>query len=150
MPKPRARKRQSGTGGLPGIGIAQQWQNRVVIRGGRNLDAAPLSRGTVSWQHPRQQLSLAVNYKRLVFMGVSTALANQFRYLGLEQEKLVEPCQLRKHLQVGEIAIGEIFMRFFRGLLVRALLLPKLLVARIAGDHVSWIRLKQVLQSERP
>jgi len=118
---------QSGTGGLPGIGIAQQWQNRVVIRGARNLDAAPLSRRALvkPASTPRQQLSLAL----ITNVWSSWCIhghCDQLRYLGLLQENSSNHASLRKHLQVGEIAIGEIFS-IFPGALVRALLLPKFL-----------------------
>ncbi len=71
---------------------------------------------------------------------------DQRRNVFLFQKKFVKPCDLRKHLKVGEILRLEISFRPLRMIPMLAKPLPQLAVPRITSDQILRIRLKQVLQ----
>ena len=90
------------------------------------------------------------NHQLLVVAAEVLALLNQGGDLGLVQKVLVEPGELRQHLQVGIVAGDEVRLRPLRAIAGRAIAFPQLAIARIAPNHVHRVRLEQILQREAP
>ena len=97
-------------------------------------------------QNPAEQFALPRDHKALVFERIVPAFADQFGNVFLRQKILVEPSNLREHLQVGEILRLKILLRPLGRISRPAKLLPQLAVPRIAPDYIHRIRLKQILQ----
>ena len=119
----------------------------MVIRGGRNLDLARGREPPIHRQHLAHDLALLLAHAALVGQREVAPAPHPFahlRVLGLEL--LVEPGELRPHLQVAKILRAEQIPR------PRALLpLPRavqLAVARVAVDHALRIGVEGVLQQE--
>ncbi len=77
-------------------------------------------------------------------------LRHQRRHVLLFQKKLVEPRNLRQHLQIGKILRLKIPLRPLRMVPMLPKPFPQLAVPRIPPNHVQRIRLKQILQREPP
>ena len=96
------------------------------------------------------QLLLPGNHKLLVVQRVLTTLLDQGCNVLLFQKKLVEPRNLRQHLQIREILRREQPLCALRRSPVLPKPLPQLPVPWIPPNHVRWIRLKQILQRKPP
>ena len=83
----------------------------MVERRSRYLDSSLLRRLRVSRQHRRQNLALLGDDKLLVVRRVVALLPHQSFDVFILKKELVEPRQLRKHLQVSEILRGEALLR---------------------------------------
>src|ERR1041385_2836675 len=94
------------------------------------------------------QLLLTRDYQSLIFLGVAPTFSNKFRDIGILEEKLIEPCDLRQHLQIGVVLQLEDLPRTLRGSALVAKMIPEFAVPGITSNHVFWIGLKQVLQRE--
>ena len=101
-------------------------------------------------QNPAEQLALPRHHQPLVFERIVPAFADQFRNVFLRQKILVEPPNLREHLQVGEVLSLKIFLRALRRFPRPVKFLPQFAVPRIAPDYIHRIRLKQILQRKPP
>ena len=98
---------------------------------------------------PSTSLSRSIT-KRWSSRRIVPFLADQFRNVPVFEEKLVEPRDLGKHLEVREILGLKIFLGPFRRVARAAKTFPQLPVTRIASNQVRRICLKQVLQCESP
>ena len=78
----------------------------VIGRGGKFYRASPRRFG-ISRQNLRQDGVLPFDHQLLIVATEVFALLYQGGNVGLGQEELVEPSQLRQHLQIGVIASGE-------------------------------------------
>ena len=67
---------------------------------------------------------------------------------GSVEKELIEPGELREHLQVGVVARGEVRVGALGAIAGAAITLPQLAITRIAADHVDRVRLKKILQRE--
>src|SRR5207249_5829837 len=76
------------------------------------------------------------------------AFLDQGGDFGILKREFVEPRNLRKHLQVGEVLRLEIFLGSFGCIATATKTLPELAVTRIAAYHVNRIGLEKILQSE--
>src|ERR1700680_4912263 len=95
-----------------------------------------------------RQAPLPGQHEALVFKGVTTTLMNESRDIGIVQEKFIEPDDLRKHLQVGNVLRREIFLGGFRRAAHAAKVVPQLLVSRISSNQILQIGLEKILQPE--
>src|ERR1019366_2853361 len=98
----------------------------------------------------RQDLSLFRQHRQLIVAAEIFALPDQPRNFWIAQKILVEPCQLRQHLQVGVIPGHEVRFRPFRPDARRPIALQQLPISRVSSDHVDRVGLEQVLQREAP
>ena len=141
-------QRQARSGNRAHVGIADQRQNRVIERGGRNLDSSVLRGFGVRGQDFGQQFALMGHHEALVVQRVAAAFLNEPGDVGIVQEVFVEPGDLREHLQVGKVLRREIFFRAFRCAAGVAKVVPQFLVARIASNQIYRIGLEEILQCE--
>ena len=119
----------------------------MVVRGGGDLDLARGRQPAVHRQHLAHDLALLLAHAALVGQREIAPAPHPFAHLGvLGLVLLVEPGELRPHLQVAKIPRAEQVPR------ARALLpLPRtvqLAVARVAVDHALRIGVEGMLQQE--
>src|SRR5947209_14465941 len=150
MGKALVRKRQSRTGCPSRVCVTNQRKNGMVERRRRYLDRSLLRRLRIRRQHRRQNLSLLGDDELLVVWRIVALLRHQSLDFLLLQKKLVKPCQLREHLQVGEVLRGEALLRRLRLELERTEMLVQLFVSWIPPHNVRGVRLKKILQREAP
>ncbi len=113
---------------------------------GRDFDQTLACRLRMGRKNQPQQLPLARNDLPLIVERIIPPFADQFRNVLLFLKVLVEPPDLRQHLQVGEILRQKILVRFLRHASRAAKLLEQLAIARISPDHINGMSLKQILQ----
>ncbi len=94
------------------------------------------------------RFALPGDYETLIVKRVAAAFLNEGGDFGIVQKVFIEPGDLRKHLQVGEVLRREIFFRGLRCAARAAKLLPQLPVARIPSNQILRIGLEEVLQCE--
>src|SRR5579872_5496547 len=128
------------------VRVANQRKDGMVKGRSGYFDSSLLRRRGVRGQHFTQQRTLASDHEGLLLQGKSVTFFDQRRDLWIIQEKLIKPCDLRKHLQVSEVLRLKVFVRPFRRITKAAKSLPKGLVSRIAADHVHRVGLKEILQ----
>ena len=133
---------QSGRRHGAGIGIAQQGKNGVIEGRGRDFHRSLLRGVGIRRQNLAQQFSLAYDHKLLIFQRVIAAFLHQRGHVLVFQEKLVEPGDLREHLQIGQVPRLEIFLRPLWRIAILAKSLAQFLIAGIASDQVRRIGLK--------
>src|SRR5213592_4060796 len=97
------RQGQAWRGNRASVGIADQGQNRVLKRGGGNLDPALLRGIGVCGENFADQVTLALDHELLVLERIAAGLTNKFGNFRLLQEELIEPCDLREHLQISKV-----------------------------------------------
>ena len=115
MAKTILRQGQARGGNRAHVGIADQRQNRVIERGGRNLDSSVLRRFGVRGQDFGQQFALPRDHEALIVQRVIRALFESARDIGIVQKEFVEPGDLRKHLQIGKVLRLKKLLGCFRG-----------------------------------
>ena len=98
---------------------------------------------------PSSSRSRAIT-KLLIFERVVALFLDQRRNVFVFQKEFVEPCDLRQHLQVGEVLRIKIFFRFLGRIAMLAEPLEQLPVARIPPNHIRVVGLKKILQGEVP
>ncbi len=86
--------------------------------------------------------------KALVFERIVASFCNQRSDIFFFQKKLVEPGELRQHLEVGEILRLKVFLCPLRGRSLITKAVEQFLITRIAADEVGGIGLKQILQGK--
>jgi hypothetical protein len=88
--------------------VREQRQDRVVVRRRGELDLAALGRRAVGGHDRAQERQLAGAQPRLVGLVVPAALGGQRAHVGIVRQPVeVEPGELRQHLQVEEVLLGE-------------------------------------------
>src|ERR1051326_149408 len=92
------------------------------------------------------EFALLLDDEGLVFQRVTMLFFDQCGDVRIGEEELVEPGDLREHLQVGEILGQKIFFSTLRRITGTAKTLPQFAIAGIAADHVGGIGLEQILQ----
>ena len=107
MPKPVLRQGQARRRNRSGIGVADQRKNGMIERRGRNLDRSFLRGVGIRRQNLAQQFPLARDHKTLIVERVVALFLDQRGNVFIFQKEFVEPCDLRQHLQVGEVAALE-------------------------------------------
>src|SRR5581483_1111009 len=137
---------QPRSGNSPLIRIADQRQDRMIERRSRDLDPLFAGRRSMGRKNLGQQFTLPRDHEFLILKRVPMPLFDQSCDVRFIQEKYVEPCNLRKNLQVREILRLKIALRSFRRVARSAKTLPQLAVARVPPNHVDRIRLEQILQ----
>ena len=85
------------------VGIADQRQDGVIKRGGRDFDSSVLCCVGMSGQNLGQQFPLPLNHEALVVKRVIASFSNQSCNVRIVQKEFIEPGDLRKHLQVGKV-----------------------------------------------
>ncbi len=148
MAKPVLRQGQTRRRNRARVGVADQRKNRMIKRRRRNFDRSLLGGARVGRQNFGQQFPLARDYKTLIFKRIIAFFPDQRRNVRVFQKEFVEPCDLRQHLQVGEIPRLKIFLRFLGRLPMLPEALPQLPVARIPTDQVRRVGLKKILQGK--
>ena len=114
MAKSVLRQRQPGRRDCPGIRIAHQRQNRMIERCCRNFDGTRLRRVGMRRQHPASNSRSRAITKLLIVQRVVVSFLDQRRDIWIFQKEFVKPCDLRKHLQIGEVLRLEISFRPLR------------------------------------
>ena len=120
----------------------------MIERRGGNLDASALGRFGVDRQNLRQHFALPGHYETLIVERVAPTLFDEAGDVGILEEVFIEPGDLRKHLQVGEVLRREVFFRGFRRAARAAKMLPQFPVSRITSNQILRIGLEEILQSE--
>ena len=141
------RQRQARSGNGAYIGVTDQGQNRVIKRRCGNLDSS-VPRGLgMGGQDLSQQLARA----RLQVADLPGSSPGLFRIssgdIGIFKEEFIEPCDLRQHLQIGEVLQLE-ELRELGGIAPVAKMIPEFAVPGIAPNHVVWIGLKKILEGK--
>jgi hypothetical protein len=122
----------------------------MIERRRRNLDRPFLRRVGIGRQTLPSSSRSRCNHKTLIFERVVALFLDQRGNIFIFQKEFVEPCDLRQHLQIGEVARLKIFFRFLGRYPCSPETLEKLPVARIAPNQVRRIRLKKILQGKLP
>src|SRR5258705_13983104 len=86
--------------------------------------------------------------KALIVQRVVPAFLDQRGDFRVLKKEFVKPGNLRKHLQIGKVLRLEIFLGWLRTIAAATKTLPELPVARVAANHMNWIGLEKILQSE--
>ena len=141
-------QREAGDGVAAGVGVTQQRQDGVIVGRGAEFDCAARGSRAVSGQHGLQNLMLLAHHKALVFFAETLAFFHQGRDAGIILEELVEPGQLREHLEVAVVALAEGDGGLGGVWPGGAHLLPELAVAGIAADHALAVGLEQIAEGE--
>jgi len=94
------------------------------------------------------ELALLGDDESLILERIAFPFLDQSGDVGLGEKELVEPRDLGKNLEVGEILRLKVFLGTFGGIACAAETLPEFLVPGIAPDHIDRIGLKQILQGE--
>jgi hypothetical protein len=100
----RRRQRDAGMRHRGDVGVAQQRQDRVIVRRCGDFDLPGSGHLAIDRDHLAQDLQLFASHQPLVVERVIEAFGEQLGNLRIAgAELLVEPDQLRDHLQVAEI-----------------------------------------------
>src|SRR6185437_9924617 len=142
------RHRQSGAGDCSGVGVTDERKNRMVERGRGDLRASALCGGGVRGQYFGEQLALVLNDEVLLVTGEAAALLDDPGHFGLIEKKLVEPGNLREHLQVREVLRLKVALGFFWSVPGALHPLPEFPISRITSDQVLRIGLKQIAKAK--
>ena len=102
----------------------------------------------MSRKHFGEQFAFASDNKALIIEGIISCFLDQRSDFGFLEEELIEPGDLREHLEISEILRLKIFFGTVRRLAGAAETLPQFAVARVATDHVDRVRLKEILQGK--
>ncbi len=116
MEKTILRQGQSGSRNGTHIGVADERQNGMIERRSRNFDSSLLRGGGMGGQHFTQQSALSGDHECLILERESLTLLDQRGDIRIVQKELVEPCDLREHLQIGEVLRLKIFFGPFGGI----------------------------------
>src|SRR6478672_10377830 len=98
--------------------------------------------------HFGQKIPLIINDKPLIVARVISAFLNQGCNFWILQKKFVEPGNLRKYLQVGEVLRLKIFVGLIGIIAALAQALPKFTITGVAANHVNRVGLEKILQGE--
>ena len=150
MTKPVLRQRKARRRSRARIGVADQGKNRVIERRRGNLYRTFLGGLGIGGQNLGQQFPFALDHKTLIVERVVALFLDQRGNVFVFQKEFVEPCNLRKHLQVGEMLRLKILFGLLGHIAVLAEPLPQFPVARVTSNHVCRIRLKEILKGEVP
>src|SRR5215467_14191293 len=145
MLEARSRQAQPGVGNRGYAGVAHQRQDGVVKRRGGNLNSAAVERGLVRRQDASQEFFLFADHQPLIFQSEVTPLLDKSANLRLLLEEFIHPGNLRKHLEVSDVAIGKAPARVGMG---RMKLSRQLLITGIPSDHVLFVCLKEILSGK--
>src|SRR5580692_6081925 len=142
------RQGQSSSRNSPHVCVTNQRQDRVVERRSRDFDSSLLGGLGMGGQHFAQQRTLLTNHQRLIFDRESATFLDQRSDVGVFEKEFIKPRDLRENLQIRDVLCLKVFFGSLGRIARTAKTLPKLMVSRIAANHVERIRLKQILQSE--
>ena len=106
--KPR-RQRHARSRLLGHLRVDEQRQDRVVIRGRRQLHLAALGEPSPGWKDPSHDRDLEIEEAVLLVFGIAPPLALEL----VEERELpargeAEPCEVEEHLQVTKLAVREV------------------------------------------
>jgi hypothetical protein len=132
-------KRQARRGNGSRIGVADQRKNGMIKGRRRDFDRSLLGSRGMRRQNLAHQFPLARNHKTLIFERIIALFLDQRGDVFIFEKKLVEPGDLRQHLQVGEILRLKIFLGFLGRVPVLAESFPQFPVARIASDQIAGL-----------
>jgi len=119
----------------------------MVVRRGGNFDLPGGRQLAINRQHLTDNLTLFFTHAALIGKGEITAAAHPFVDFGVVLLKLlVEPCELRPHLQVAKILHAKRDVR--AGVLLPLPRVEQLAVAGIAIDQALRIGIKGVAEEE--
>src|ERR1039457_4770224 len=115
---PKPKRKLSAAGSRGDIGVAQQRQDGVIVRRGGDFDLADAGHLAIDREDLAEDLQLFASHQPLVVERVIGAFGKQVANFGVGgAELLVEPDQLRDHLEVPEILGGETAARHFEAAL---------------------------------
>ena len=141
------RQGHPGMGNAGDRGIAHQRKNRVIVWRGRDFDLARRRQLAVLGRHLGHDLALLGSHARLVGgREVAPAAQPLAHFLVVRLKFLVEPRQLRPHLQVAKILRPEHRPR--PRILLRLPGVVQLAVARVAVNHAARIGIERVAQQK--
>ncbi len=133
------------------IRIAQQRQNRMVERRGRQLDLAAADRFAILGHHGAQDLHLHAAEDGLVLLGEAVPLRDERAnaFVALEVQR-VNPYQLVPHLQVADVVDRELRGERARAqsLAVAAPACEQFRIPRKRVDHPRFVGVEEVLDAE--
>ena len=148
MTEPILRQRQSWRGHGRDICITQQRQNGMIVRRTREFDRTTLCRIRVNRQYFGDQFALAGDHEALVFERVIAALSDECGNFRIFEEEFIEPGDLGKNLQIGEVLGPEKFFRVLGRVPRATKTVPQFPVTGVPADHIYGIRLEKILQGE--
>jgi len=79
----------------------------MIVRSGRQFDGATLGRRAIGGQHALQNLVLLAHHEALILFAIALTFFHQCLDRRIAQVILVKPGNLREHLQVAIVALGE-------------------------------------------
>ena len=147
-----ARHRRVGVRAQVHVGVAQQRQNRVIERRGRDLNLAAGGSLAILGDDAVQELQLDAGQQRLVLLGEAAPLFHEAAdpRVTLEVER-IHPGELVPDLQIAQIVDGEpAGRRALVGVGRQRPAAPRQQfgVARIDVDHPLALRVEEVVEDE--
>src|SRR5437879_3972081 len=107
MSETRARQRQAGAGHPAEIGVTKQRKNGMVVRRGGEFYQSALRRRSIRRKDRGQDLARLGEDKLLIFRVIPLTFRDECLNLSIGvftlDEEFIEPCNLRKHLQVSKV-----------------------------------------------